>query len=357
MPAPVVERPAQHVEQAAAAIGVGRSAFAGDAVLQHAANDLAVLLGPGIETGVEQAFAGRFQADRCALAAFRQRLPDQAELDAGGGRTNRQLGVDRRQAPLGILQQTLDRGRHFSLQMVFQYFRLTRRQQLAPLGDFLDDAPLDQVGPFGPVLVDDGDDQPEVGGVGLGLVPQRSQRRQQLRIIARNLVLQAGPVGIFGADIVQAVLGTPGHAQGRFDAPWRRRHVQFGQGDRQQTGPGEIFEAVDRQLACRAALSQGGGAVFGALLAARALLTGQVQGIHAGLLRLFAVVYGAARGGETPFQFLDLGADRLAQHLQAGRHVLEQGADLRQMRAPRRAATSCAISSKRATWLSSSGKA
>ena len=145
-------------------------AFAGDAVLQHAADDLTVLLRPVIETVVEQALAGRFQADRRALA-FRQRLPNQAKFNAGGGRTNRQLGIDRGQAPLGVLQQALDRGRHFGLQMVFQHFRLARREQLAPLDDFLVDALLDQVGPLGPVLVEDGDDPTEVGGVGLGLMP------------------------------------------------------------------------------------------------------------------------------------------------------------------------------------------
>lgn len=129
VPAPAVERPAQHVLQAAAAIGVGACPFAGDAVLQHATDDLAVLLRPGIETGVEQALAGRFQANRRALAAFRQRLPDQAKLDIGGGRTKRQLDVDRRQAPLGILQQTAV-GRQLGVE---QAGRFQRRLQPGPL--------------------------------------------------------------------------------------------------------------------------------------------------------------------------------------------------------------------------------
>lgn len=122
-------------------------------------------------------------------------------------------------APFGIAQQALDRGSNLGLHMIFQHVGLARRQQFAALRNFFDDAQLDQVGPLGPVLMDDGDDQPIIGGIGLCLVPERSRRSQELEMVARSLILDAVPVAILCIDLLQALIGAPGYIERRLDGP------------------------------------------------------------------------------------------------------------------------------------------
>ncbi len=175
MPVAIVQRARKHVEQTAATIGIGARAFGGDTVLQHVADHFAIVRRPCVGTGIKQTFTRGFQSDRCAFAAFGQGLPDQAKTHAGRSRPFLQFGVDVGQAPLGILQQPLHGGGDFRLQMVFQYFAFALGQQFAALPDFVGDARLDQVGALRPVLVNDGDDQAIVAGVGLRLVTERGQ--------------------------------------------------------------------------------------------------------------------------------------------------------------------------------------
>ena len=69
------------------------------------------------------------------VAAFRQRLPAQAELDPGRGRPLVQLAVDGGDMAIGVLQQFLDLRGDFGLQVVLQHIALTLGKDLPTLGN------------------------------------------------------------------------------------------------------------------------------------------------------------------------------------------------------------------------------
>ena len=135
MPATVVQRARQLLQQATALVGVGAAAFACDALLQHLAHHAAVLGRPQVGAGVQQAVARGLQADGCALSTFRQGLPLQAKAHAGGGRAFFQLIVDALDLALGVTQQLLHGTGDLGLQVVLQHLALADREQLAALRD------------------------------------------------------------------------------------------------------------------------------------------------------------------------------------------------------------------------------
>jgi len=100
VPAAVVERTRELIDQAAAAvarmpsrIGIAALAFGADALLQHGMGDAPFLRRPEVGTAVRQPGARGFESDRRAFV-LAQRLPLQALAHPGRGRTLVQLPVD-----------------------------------------------------------------------------------------------------------------------------------------------------------------------------------------------------------------------------------------------------------------------
>ena len=196
MPAAIVERAGELLDQAAAAIlanaAVGALALGGDALLQHGADHPAVLRRPKIRAGVEQTFARCFEADRSAFF-FGQRLPQQPIAYAGGGRATVQFFVDRIALGFGRLQQALHLGGDLGLQMIFQDGALVRGEQFAALGDLFGEARGKAIRRFGPVLVDDVDDEPPIARFGLRLLAERAEGALQFCEVLGDLLAARVP--------------------------------------------------------------------------------------------------------------------------------------------------------------------
>ena len=87
----------------------------------------------------------------------------------------------------GGLQEPLDFGGDFRLQMIFQHRALVCGEQLAALGDLLGEVRRQAIRPLRPVLVDDMGDQSLVALVRLYLVTERAQGTLQLgEVFARS---------------------------------------------------------------------------------------------------------------------------------------------------------------------------
>lgn len=193
--------------------------------MQHVADYPPVLGRPQVGAGVEQSLARGLQAHRCAFAALGQRLPQEAELDPGGGRALGELLVDRIDLPLGCLQEPLDLGGDLGLEVVFEQSALARGQELAALGDHCSQSGGELVGVLRTVLVNDADDHAVVTGVGLGLLTERGQRAPEFAVVVGDLALDARPGLVVVGHLRQGLLGAAGQRERRLDRP---RRTQIG---------------------------------------------------------------------------------------------------------------------------------
>ena len=168
-----------------------------------------------------------------------------------------QFLVDRIALGFGRLQQALDLGGDFGLQMVLQHGALVRGEQFAALGDLFGQARGKAVRPFGAVLVDDVDDQ----------VPSRSVRPAlwwPSAPRARCSSVRSSPIcrctraqaSSSSSEVGQRLFGAAGQSERRIDRPWAAHVGQIGlrQRGRQQAGGREVLELRDRFGARLAAL-------------------------------------------------------------------------------------------------------
>ena len=231
--------------------------------------------------------------------------------------------------------------------MVLQHRALVRGEQLAALGDLVGEARGEAIRALGPVLVDDVDDQAPVAVFGLRLVAERAEGALQLGQVFADLPLHARPgvVVVLERRTAPVRRGAPGSARGRSSRRCPCRAVRAAAA-RPTAGrwPRTAAAARRPRRARRCVARRRALAVAACSPRDRARLAGLAQTPRApASARVSPASTRGAGIGQLPLQFLDLGADGFAQHLEPGARLL------RPRCGPSRAVLRCCFRSSRAS--------
>ena len=218
------------------------------------------------------------------------------------------------------LQQALNFGGDFGLKMVLQHGALVGSQQFAALGDLFGKARGEAIRAFGPVLVDDVDDEAPVALFGMRLVAERAEGALQFRQVFADLPLQARPGLVVVLEFGQGLFGAAGQRQRRIDRP-RDCPCQAGRPAAAQpragrwprsAGTSRLLRRARRCVVRNVALAVAACSCAIARASPDLLRTSRAS-VQRGIVCASTAV---PRIGQPPLQLLDLGADGSAQHVE-----------------------------------------